>query len=422
MQAIMTRRSLALGLAMTVLAPIAGVSAQQFSEWGWPQPYEKVSDKSVAWLKEKGWWPLQVAFQAPWSGQNNINIAMDKLGLLTKRGLEGKWQAFASGPAINEVLVSAKFQVANSGNFPFTSLLDKEIPVKTIALVTPNILHAVIVPNDSKIQSLKDLKGSNPPATIGLVTGSSAEFYFQMAAQVNGLQIGKDVILKNMPPGEQMALPKGIDAVVPWDAAASMITVERKTGRAIDTIYAYNMYEGNFVVRQELVANVPDVVQALSDAYLEATLWVRLNPEESVKQLQEDPSLKNFTKDILVQQTRAYGQLYKPTFIYPHDAFWGAANEPIFNWLHQNKRIQRPLKAADFAKSVDASFMAKSFAKVGWAVPKQPPFIPDGWKGALDKLPYPEYATPVNLKTPQPFPEKGDLVKPWSFGGKSFTP
>ena len=32
-----------------------------------------------------------------------------------------------------------------------------------------------------------------------IVTGSSAEFYFQQAVEVLGLQIGKDVILKNMP-------------------------------------------------------------------------------------------------------------------------------------------------------------------------------------------------------------------------------
>ena len=383
---------------------------------------DRVSDKSVEWLKQKGWWPLQVAFQAPWSGQNNINIVMDKQGLLAKRGIEAKWQAFGSGPAINEVLVSNRFQVANSGNFPFTSLLDKQIPVKTIAMVTPNILHATIVSTDSKITSLKDFKGANPAATIGLVTGSSAEFYFQMAATVHGLEMGKDVILKNMPIGEQLALPKGIDAVVPWDAGASVILEERKNGKMIDSIYPYNMYEGNFVVLTELVDNVPDVVQALSDAYAESLLWTRLNLEGTVKHLQDDPSLKNFSKEILTQQTHTYNVLYKPTFIYPHAKFWGEANEPIFIWLFQQKRIQRPLKAADFEQSVDARFMEKTFSKLGWAVPKAPPFLPANWQGSLAKMPYPDYMTPINLKEPQTFPDKGDLTKAWSFGGKTFNP
>jgi hypothetical protein len=37
-------------------------------------------------------------------------------------------------------------------------------------------------------------------------------------------------------------------------------------------------------------------------------------------------------------------------------------------------------------------------------------------------MPYPEYSTPVNTKTPQAFPEKGDLVKPWTFAGKTYNP
>src|SRR5499433_513138 len=173
------------GLAALIATP--SFAQTKFTDWGWPLPYEKVSDKSVQWLKSKGWWPVQVAFQAPWSGQNTTNIVMDRQGLLKARGIEAKWQAFPSGPAINETIVSAKFQVGNGGNFPFTSLLDKNIPVKAIAILSPNLLHAVVVPPDSSLKSIKDFKGAKEPAVIGLVTGSSAEFYFQMAMQMNGL-------------------------------------------------------------------------------------------------------------------------------------------------------------------------------------------------------------------------------------------
>jgi hypothetical protein len=78
-------------------AGTAIAAAQSSTDWGWPQPYEKVSDKSVAWLKEKGWWPLGVGWQGPFSGQNTINVVMDKAGLLAKRGLEAKYQVFAAG-------------------------------------------------------------------------------------------------------------------------------------------------------------------------------------------------------------------------------------------------------------------------------------------------------------------------------------
>ncbi|MFY9317071.1 MAG: ABC transporter substrate-binding protein [Burkholderiales bacterium] len=416
----MKRQILAASIALLVAVPAA--AQQKFNDWGWPQPYEKVSDKSVEWLKSKGWWPVQVAFQAPWSGQNTTNIVMDRQGLLKSRGVEAKWQAFPSGPAINETIVSAKFQVGNGGNFPFTSLLDKNIPVKAIAILSPNLLHALVVPPDSPLKSIKDLKGSNPPATIGIVTGSSAEFYFQMAMQINGIEVGKDVILKNTPPGEQMALPKGIAGVVPWDPTPTMMVEERKNGRIIDSIFPYNMYEGQFYLRSEIVENAPDVVQAFSDAFAEATLWIRLNPEKAADLMAEDPTLKNFSKAILLQQIRAYNNLYKPTHIYPHAAFWGAVNETIFKWLHGQNRITRPLAAKDFSDAVDARYMDRTFAKLGWAVPKQPPFLPAGWKGDPGRPPFPEYMHAINTKTPQPFPEKGDLVKAWSFGGKSFAP
>ena len=407
---------------MLLLAAAPAVAQQKFTDWGWPLPYEQVSAKSVEWLKSKGWWPIQVAFQAPWSGQNTINIVMDREGLMKKRGVEAKWQAFPSGPAINETIVSARFQAGNGGNFPFTSLLDKNIPVTAIAIVSPNLLHALVVPKDSPLKSIKDLKDRKTPATIGLVTGSSAEFYFQMAMALNGIRADKEVILKNTPPGEQMALPKGIDGVVPWDPTPTMMVDELKNGHIIDSIFPYNMYEGQFYVRSEIAQNAPDVAQAFSDAVAEATLWIRRHPDKAAELTGQDPSLKHFSKAILLQQIQAYNNLYKPSYIYPQAAFWGAVNQTIFKWLYDQKRITRPLTAKDFENAVDARYMERTFAKLGWAIPKEPPFIPVGWKGDPAKPPYPPYIDPVNTTTPQPFPGPGDLVKPWSFAGKAYTP
>ncbi|GAA4342464.1 hypothetical protein GCM10023165_24230 [Variovorax defluvii] len=417
------RRRFLAGSTAAVALGMAGLRASAASlEWGWPTPHEKVSEASIAWLKQKGWWPLQVAFQAPWSGQNTVNIVMDRMGLLTQRGVEAKWAAFASGPAINEVLISGRFQAGSGGNFPFTTLVDRRIPVKAIAIESPNLLHALVVPNDSPIKSIKDLKGQSPPATIGLVTGSSAEFYFQMSAQINGVEIGKDVILKNMPPGEQMAMPRGITGVVAWDPTPTMMVEERKNGRIVDSIFPYNIYEGQFYLRSELIENVPDVAQAFSDAFAEATLWTRLNPEKAAALMAEDPNLKNYSRELLLQQVKAYNNLYKPTHIYPHAEFYGKVNEPIFKWLHQSKRITRPLVAADFAAAVDERFMRKTFDKLGWAVPKQPPFLPADWSGKPEQPPYPSYYNVLNTKEAQPFPEPGDLVKPWAFGGANHQP
>jgi ABC-type nitrate/sulfonate/bicarbonate transport system substrate-binding protein len=418
-----TERKRLIAAAFVGLVAIASpAAAQSFTDWGWPQPYEKVSDKSVDWLKQKGWWPIGVGWQAPFSGQNTINVVMDKAGLLEKRGIEAKFQAFAAGPDVNEAVASARVQVGNGGNFPFTSLLDRGVPVRAIAVVAPNLKHSTVVPVDSPIKTLADFKGSNPPATIGIVTGSSAEFYFTQAAEVVGLQIGKDVILKNMPPGEQLLMAKGIGAVVPWEPSVTIITDDRKSGREADTIFPYNFYEGMFYVRQELIDNVPDVVQAISDAFMEATLWIRLNPDKAADFLAAEPMLKVYGRPLLLQQTELYNNLYKPTYSFPFAKLWGEENARIAKWLKERNRLTKTLTAKDYEDSFDVRFMTKTYEKLGWKIPAQAPFLPANWSGAIGKLPYPAYANVNTLKGPQPWPEPGDLTKPWAFNGKTYAP
>jgi sulfonate transport system substrate-binding protein len=121
-----------------VFALASPAAAQQATEWGWPQPYEKVSEKSVAWLKER-WWPMTVAFQPPWSGQNTVNIVMDRMGLMAKRGVEADGRVLLRprhqrGDGVGPRPGRQRWQLS-----AFTSLLDKKIPVKAIAILSPNL-------------------------------------------------------------------------------------------------------------------------------------------------------------------------------------------------------------------------------------------------------------------------------------------
>src|SRR5260370_2835 len=136
-----------------------------------------------------------LGWKGSFSGTNTINVVMDKAGLLGKHGLGVKYQVFAAGPDVNEAVASARVQVGNGGNFPFTSLLDRGVPVRAIAVIAPNLKHSTVVPVDSPLKKLADLKGSNPSAPVGIVTGSPAEFYVTPAAEGVGLQIrtGRDL-------------------------------------------------------------------------------------------------------------------------------------------------------------------------------------------------------------------------------------
>jgi sulfonate transport system substrate-binding protein len=411
-----------LALATMLAASPAAVRAEPAAtDWGWPQPYEQVSGTSKSWLKDNGLWPLGVGFQPPWTGQNALNIVVERLGLLSERGIDSTFQVFNSGPELVEAFTARRIQVGGTGNFPYHALLDRKVPVRGL-FNYPLLTHAVIVPLDSPLKSLKDLKGSTPPAVIGIVTGSSAEFYFQAAAAANGIEIGKDVILKNLPLSEQLQLPAGVTAVVPWDHTASLLIEERKTGRVIDSSHPYSIYEGIGFVRQELVEKAPDVVQAIADAFVEAALWIRLHPDETVRLLHGHPSLKNVPEAFLASQVAHNNNLFKPTFLVPQPAFWAAENERIRVWLKERNRLSREITADEYAASYRPDFLAVAVRKLGWKVPAQPVYLPAGWPGKIGIVPYPDYFNQSTATAPQPFPEAGDLERPWTFGGTVYRP
>jgi len=416
----------AASLAWPLAASAQSAASTGSTAWGWPTPYERISEKSITWMKDKGWWPMTVAFQPPWSGQNAIFVVMNQQKMLQSRGIEANFQAFPSGPTLNEVFVSGRAQVGNGGNFPLNTLIDRNVPVRAIALHSINLRHQMIVPNDSPLKTITDLRGGNPatkePWVIGIATGSSGEFYLQLTLAANKLTIGKDVTLRNMPPPEQALLPKGIDAVVPWDFTNSLIINERKTGRAIDVHYPYMMYLGVTYIRQELVDNVPDIAQAIADSIVESQLWIRMNPEKTVDAMLEEPNLRLLPRPLLTQQVAEYNNLFKPTYLYPHTAFWFRENQRTVNWLFENKRMRTPLTENEFAAVFKPEFIERSFNRLGWAIPKQPPFLPAGWAGKVGEPPYPEYLSSQTMKAPQKFPEPGDLVKPWTFNGVTYRP
>jgi sulfonate transport system substrate-binding protein len=180
--------TLVLILAFVVVPSLVAQPKQQFTEWGWPLPYEKVSEKSINFLKEKGWWPLKYAYQPPWMAQATVPWIIKKLGLEKKRGLEIEMVSLLSGPDINEGLASAKFHIGSGGNFPTTSLIDKKVNVTSAGVIwTPLYEHPILVHIDSKIKEPKDLEGKN----VGLVVGSSAEFAFVGYAMGKGLDMSK---------------------------------------------------------------------------------------------------------------------------------------------------------------------------------------------------------------------------------------
>lgn len=426
------RRYITLALATVILftAAVPGKAAEtktsKSTEWGWPLPYEKVSEKSIKWLKEQGWWPLQYGYSATWAAQWAVPLIVKEKGLAQARGLEVELKSFLAGPPMNEGLIAGRLQISSGGDLPITSLIVRKAPVRSVGIIwTPVMEQQILVPVDSPIRKPADLKGK----TIGLVSGSSSEFAMVTYGKAHGLQAGKDFIIKPTPIPDQIALPAGIDAVLPWTPTPRLMWKYRKNARIFDDTGPYILGWGGLHVREELTREAPDVVQAITDMAIEAVMWARLNPKETLDIMTKEPALKAYPPELIYDENIIWMSNLKPTSFYPFVEVYAASAAKTAKWLHDGGRLKDPVPESryfDYFKGAP-ELVNQTFQKLGWKIPKEPPYFPKGvtiatfkeWVRTGERF---NLIWPYKLEKPQPWPEPEDLDKPWYYGGRLYSP
>ena len=140
-----------------------------------------------------------------------------------------------------------------------------------------------------------------------------------------------------------------------------------------------NIYRGSICVRQELVDNVPDVVR-ITDAIVEATLWLRLNvePGERHDGGRQPEERAAYLADAAVGRVQ---QLVQTDLSLPDRRFLGEENGRIAKWLFDNKRLKGAFTQKDFSSVFAPQFMKATFERLaGRFRPCRPP-LPPGWTG-----------------------------------------
>ena len=415
----------AAGLAPGMLVPRDAYAADA-TEWGWPLPYKQVSAQSVAWLKSKGWWPLQVGWNPLWSDGNVILFAMQHYKLLQQRGIEVQYPAFLAASLFNEVYAPARIQVAQAGSLGLLRVIDLKIP--TAALATyPAQRQAFLVPPDSPLKTgMAELKGAKVlgrPAVFGTTIGSTPHLGILIAAKILGLEEGKDYILKNTAPAEMITMPKGIDIVGIWEPNVILMTEFLKNARILELIDNYEIFNGYTYMRGEIEDNAPDVVQAYTDAFVEAQLLARLKTQEVLAAFVADPSQRGRDPKLIERDIEIHIVNPKPTknFLFENtQGFWIPLEAYQAAVMADAGILKQRYTEADFKTVLRPKYMADTYARLGWKVPAVPPFLPVDWKGAAGKPPYPKYG--LGGMGPQPFPAPGDLQRDWTFAGKTYKP
>jgi sulfonate transport system substrate-binding protein len=213
-------------------------------------------------------------------------VLLKSRGILEKKleplGISVKWAEFAAGPQMLEALNAGAIDIGQTGEAP---------PIFAQA-ASDNLLYlaneppapkgeAILVPKDSPIQSVKELKGK----TVGLNKGSNVHFLLVKALEKEGLAYS-DIKTAFLPPADaRAAFEKGaIDAWAIWDpfqAAAEVAIKARTLTTAEGIVPNYQFYLGS---RKFADAN-PKVIDALIAAIGETNAWIQKDPAAAVAEL-----------------------------------------------------------------------------------------------------------------------------------------
>lgn len=424
------RRLFLQGAAATVCLasstePLFAQKGANLSAWGWPKERAPISAKSIEFMKSKNWWPMRVAWNPNWSDGNAVLFAMQHYKLLEARGIEVKYQTFLAAGLMNEAFIPGTVQVAQAGSLGLLRLIDLNIPTAAVAAY-PAQRSAFLVPTDSPLKSLADLKDKKVlgrPAVCGVTIGSTNHLALLIAAKIIGLVEGNDFILKNIGPADIITMPAGIDVTGIWEPNVLLMTEFLKNARILEQMEPYKFDNGYSYIRGEIAENAPDVVQAYVDAFVEARLMIRQNPEEFLAAFIAHESQRGRNPELLKRDVEIHILNPKPTLSYPfknNEGFFAGIEAYQAEVMTKAGVLRRSYTADDFLKLIRPEFIERAYDKVGWKVPRTPVFLPAGWSGKAGKPPYPPYG--ISYLGKQEFPKAGDLVREWTFAGRTYAP
>lgn len=138
--------------------------------------------------------------------------------------------------------------------------------------------EAIIVPDESPIRSVADLKGR----TVGVSRGSGCHFILAAALKREGLRFSDITPAYLEAPDGAAAFARGsLDAWVIWDPFLA-ITQAKRPVRVLADATGLSSYNRYFLVNDGFAAEHPEVVGVVFDALVEAGRWVKANPKDAV--------------------------------------------------------------------------------------------------------------------------------------------
>lgn len=197
---------------------------------------------------------------------------------LAPLGVKVTWTEFPAGPQLLEGLNVGSVDFGTTGETPpiFAQVAGAQLSYVGYEPPAP-AGEAIVVPKDSPIKSVAELKGKR----IVLNKGSNVHYLLVRALEQAGLKYS-DIDVVFLPPADaRAAFERGsVDAWVIWDpflAAAETSIGARvlKDGKGIVNNYQFYLAERSYAARR------PDVIAAVFDEIAKVDEWTKRRPKEA---------------------------------------------------------------------------------------------------------------------------------------------
>jgi sulfonate transport system substrate-binding protein len=249
---------------------------------------------------------LRIGFQKSAS----LLVLQKAQGTLEKRLLplnaSVKWVEFPAGPQLLEGLNLGSVDVGYVGEAPpiFAQAAGARFAYIGYDPAAPEA-EALLVPKDSAIRSVAELKGRK----VALNKGSNVHYLLVRLLEKNGLKPG-DIQTVYLPPADaRAAFESGrVDAWVIWDpfAAAAEKAIGARvlaSGKGVVNNYAYYLAERGFAAQN------PRLIQALFDDSVEQGAWLKANLRKAAEQI---APLQGLPVDVVELSLRRYAFNVRP--------------------------------------------------------------------------------------------------------------
>ncbi|AWN44150.1 sulfonate ABC transporter substrate-binding protein [Methylobacterium durans] len=261
-------------------------------------------------------------------------------GLLEQRlkplGYRVAWAEFPSGPPLLEALNAGAIDLGSAGEAPPIFAQAASADLRYVANEPPAPLgEAILVPRDSKVQSVADLRGR----TIALNKGSNVHFLLVRALAEAGVPYEAVNLAWLSPADAGAAFARGaVDAWVIWDPF--LASAERSTGaRTLVTGQGLAPNRQFYLSTRSATETHRDAIEAALTAIGEIDAWAKDNTDAVAAELAPSVGIPAPVLTVALRRL-AYG-------VTPLDPATVADQQRVADTFHALGLLPKPLRVAD---------------------------------------------------------------------------